>query len=204
MYSYLKVISESTSVPGAGKTTKKMIFNFQSRKICQEWILFWGFYWIFRTNILNEFNRTENWFVWQFFNDSLWTMFLQANESAPSINCGNSVCSENENDKEDYCRPRPLSEAYSVPPAARPITVSTSMNFASPPQLPPPNPTPSPSPCEMNYSVLPPPTPVQGTSISSTFNSQANGLDLPLQGYLKMHPAGEQINEFHKSPQYTR
>ncbi|XP_043271568.1 mucin-5AC isoform X2 [Venturia canescens] len=130
MYSYLKVISESTSNPGA------------------------------------------------------------ANESAPSINCGNSVCSENENDKEDYCRPRPLSEAYSVPPAARPITVSTSMNFVSPPQLPPPNPTTSPTPCEMNYSVLPPPTPVPTASTSSASNSQSNGFDLPLQGYLKMHPAG--------------
>lgn len=106
--------------------------------------------------------------------------------------CGNSVCSDNEHDKEDYCKPRPLSEAYSVPPAARPVTVSTSLTFVGPPQLPPPNPTTSPTPCEMNYSVLPPPTPVHGPPPTPT-PIQANGLDLPLQGYLKMHPAGEEF-----------
>lgn len=106
---------------------------------------------------------------------------------------------DTEHDKEDYCQPRPISEAYLVPPAARPVITSASIS-CTPPQLPPPNPTTSPNLCEMNYSIVPPPTPVLGplftpspmsTSTQSTVNFEANGLSLPLQGYLKMHPAGE-------------
>ncbi|KZC10757.1 Phosphoinositide 3-kinase adapter protein 1 [Dufourea novaeangliae] len=89
------------------------------------------------------------------------------------------------NDKEDYCRPRPLSEAYSVPPAARPIT-----SLILPGQLPV---TPSPTttnPIEANYSIVPAPTPVVVSPSTPTAPANTpNGLELPLQGYMKMHPA---------------
>nr|XP_012151400.1 PREDICTED: phosphoinositide 3-kinase adapter protein 1 isoform X2 [Megachile rotundata] len=90
------------------------------------------------------------------------------------------------NDKEDYCRPRPLSEAYSVPPAARPIT-----SLILPGQLPvTPNPTTS-NPIEANYSIVPAPTPVVvSPSTPTPTTTIPNGLELPLQGYMKMHPAG--------------
>ncbi|XP_057338201.1 phosphoinositide 3-kinase adapter protein 1 isoform X2 [Microplitis mediator] len=101
------------------------------------------------------------------------------NESAPVQL--NSL--DTEHDKEDYCQPRPISEAYLVPPAARPVITSASIS-CTPPQLPPPNPTTSPNLCEMNYSIVPPPTPVLGplftppptsTSTQSTVNFEANG-----------------------------
>ncbi|XP_043488203.1 uncharacterized protein LOC122515076 isoform X2 [Polistes fuscatus] len=87
------------------------------------------------------------------------------------------------NDQEDYCRPRPLSEAYSVPPAARPIT-----SLILPTQLMTPSNINSNNPLEANYSIVPAPTPVIISPTTPTFIP--NGLDLPLQGYMKMHPAG--------------
>ncbi|XP_063988086.1 phosphoinositide 3-kinase adapter protein 1 isoform X1 [Diachasmimorpha longicaudata] len=101
-------------------------------------------------------------------------------------------CLDTENDKEDYCRPRPLSEAYLVPPAARPVTTSPSMTPITPPQLPPPNPT-SPTPSEMNYSIVPPPTPVLGAPPINLNHYDVNGLNLPLQGYMKMYPASPKV-----------
>ncbi|XP_044594902.1 phosphoinositide 3-kinase adapter protein 1 isoform X1 [Cotesia glomerata] len=115
-----------------------------------------------------------------------------SNESAPAQL--NSL--DTEQDKEDYCQPRPISEAYLVPPAARPVITSAPISCA-PPQLPPPNPPTSPNPCEMNYSIVPPPTPVVGALFSPTtppVNFEANGLSLPLQGYLKMQPAGPKLS----------
>ncbi|XP_076618941.1 DBB domain-containing protein stumps isoform X1 [Colletes latitarsis] len=97
-----------------------------------------------------------------------------------------NTTTDTNNDKEDYCRPRPLSEAYSVPPAARPIT-----SLILPGQLPvTPSPTTS-NPIEANYSIVPAPTPVVVTpSTPTTTTTAPNGLELPLQGYMKMHPAG--------------
>lgn len=91
------------------------------------------------------------------------------------------------NDKEDYCRPRPLSEAYSVPPAARPIT-----SLILPGHLPvTPSPT-TPNPIEANYSIVPAPTPVVASPLTPTATmTMPNGLELPLQGYMKMYPAGK-------------
>lgn len=97
-----------------------------------------------------------------------------------------NTTTDTNNDKEDYCRPRPLSEAYSVPPAARPIT-----SLILPGQLPvTPSPTTS-NPIEANYSIVPAPTPViVSPSTPTAATSIPNGLELPLQGYMKMHPAG--------------
>ncbi|XP_026669368.1 phosphoinositide 3-kinase adapter protein 1 isoform X2 [Ceratina calcarata] len=99
-----------------------------------------------------------------------------------AANADPSSTNEATNDKEDYCRPRPLSEAYSVPPAARPIT-SLILPGQSPVVTPEPSTTTTTTPLnpiEANYSIVPAPTPVVS----------ANGLELPLQGYMKMHPAG--------------
>ncbi|XP_054001924.1 uncharacterized protein LOC128888813 isoform X2 [Hylaeus anthracinus] len=97
-----------------------------------------------------------------------------------------NATTDSTNDKEDYCRPRPLSEAYSVPPAARPIT-----SLILPGQLAvTPSPTTS-NPIEANYSIVPAPTPVVvGPSTPTATTTTQNGLELPLQGYMKMHPAG--------------
>nr|XP_033332433.1 uncharacterized protein LOC117223941 isoform X2 [Megalopta genalis] len=97
-----------------------------------------------------------------------------------------NTSNEASNDKEDYCRPRPLSEAYSVPPAARPIT-----SLILPGQLPvTPGPTTT-NPIEANYSIVPAPTPVHVSPSTPTAPANTpNGLELPLQGYMKMHPAG--------------
>ncbi|XP_011306679.1 phosphoinositide 3-kinase adapter protein 1 isoform X2 [Fopius arisanus] len=105
------------------------------------------------------------------------------NESASPLTHLN--CLDTEHDKEDYCRPRPLSEAYLVPPAARPVTTA--------PQLLPLN-TISHTPTEMNYSIVPPPTPVLGVPPTNLSNSDVNGLNLPLQGYLKMYPASPKVS----------
>ncbi|XP_017762185.1 PREDICTED: phosphoinositide 3-kinase adapter protein 1 isoform X2 [Eufriesea mexicana] len=107
----------------------------------------------------------------------------QAASADPSTT---NTTNDTNNDKEDYCRPRPLSEAYSVPPAARPIT-----SLILPGQL---SVTPSPTtnnPIEANYSIVPAPTPVVvGSSTPTPATNISNGLELPLQGYMKMHPAG--------------
>lgn len=111
---------------------------------------------------------------------------VEGNDNENRIENKNNNEKNNEriNDQEDYCRPRPLSEAYSVPPAARPITslilptqLLTSSNI---------NPN---NPLEANYSIVPAPTPVIISPTTPTITS--NGLDLPLQGYMKMHPAGK-------------
>ena len=90
-------------------------------------------------------------------------------------------------DKEDYCRPRPLSEAYSIPPAARPITTSLT-SFSTPPELPPPNPSVNTS-LEGNYSIAPTPTPIN-VPLTSTSTQNFNEVDQSFTGYLQMHPAG--------------
>ncbi|CAL7952184.1 unnamed protein product [Xylocopa violacea] len=106
----------------------------------------------------------------------------QAASADPSTT---NTTSDTNNDKEDYCRPRPLSEAYSVPPAARPIT-----SLILPGQLPVTSSPTTTNSIEANYSIVPAPTPVvisPSTPTSTTIT--LNGLDLPLQGYMKMHPA---------------
>ncbi|XP_015590355.1 uncharacterized protein LOC107265423 isoform X2 [Cephus cinctus] len=94
---------------------------------------------------------------------------------------------------EEYCCPRPLSEAYCVPPAARPITLAPSSASSTPipVQLPPPN------PMESNYSRVPTPTPLilMSASSSAYSNDSNNANDSPtadtrLGRYMEMHPAG--------------
>ncbi|KAG5332224.1 BCAP protein, partial [Acromyrmex heyeri] len=99
-----------------------------------------------------------------------------------------TVTNEISNEKEDYCRPRPLSEAYSVPPIARPVTIllpnlqtaSTSSTITNP--------------LAANYSVVPTPTLVINNQLPSTPTSTtsvtSNGLNMPFQDYMKMHAAG--------------
>ncbi|XP_070514150.1 uncharacterized protein Stumps isoform X2 [Cardiocondyla obscurior] len=106
-----------------------------------------------------------------------------------------TVANENSNEKEDYCRPRPLSEAYSVPPIARPITMlapnlqttSTSSTMTNT--------------LTANYSIVPTPTPVINNQLPSTPTASVapNGLDTSFQGYMKMHAADHSIttNSFH-------
>lgn len=95
-----------------------------------------------------------------------------------------AITHETNNEKEDYCRPRPLSEAYLVPPVARPITILTSSAQMITDS------TITNNPLAVNYSTVPTPTPVILPSISTTVVS-SNELDLSLQGYMKMHPAGK-------------
>lgn len=69
-----------------------------------------------------------------------------------------------------------------MPPAARPIASPSNLssfsmcsnNFMA----------------DMNYSIVPPPTPVLNSSVSTPINLDGNCLNSPLQGYLKMNPAG--------------
>ncbi|CAL1675712.1 unnamed protein product [Lasius platythorax] len=98
-----------------------------------------------------------------------------------------AVANETGNEKEDYCRPRPLSEAYLVPPIARPVTTliptlqtTTIANTSTNNTL------------AANYSIVPTPTPVILPSTPTT-TVISNGLDLSFQGYMKMHPAGSKI-----------
>ncbi|XP_011138035.2 phosphoinositide 3-kinase adapter protein 1 isoform X1 [Harpegnathos saltator] len=91
------------------------------------------------------------------------------------------------NENEDYCLPRPLSEAYLVPPIARPVTtlisslqtttVSTTMSNL----------------IAANYSVVPTPTPVILPFTTATCNP-SNGLDPSLQDYMQMYPVGSKIS----------
>ncbi|XP_066582939.1 phosphoinositide 3-kinase adapter protein 1-like isoform X2 [Prorops nasuta] len=81
------------------------------------------------------------------------------------------------NEKEDYCRPRALSDAYSVPPAARPVTSLFLPGVAGTPLT-------ANSPIGTDYSIVPPPMPVE--PVSSTDNSFRPS---SLQGYVRMCPA---------------
>ncbi|XP_011499576.1 PREDICTED: phosphoinositide 3-kinase adapter protein 1 [Ceratosolen solmsi marchali] len=87
--------------------------------------------------------------------------------------------------QEDYCRPRPLSEAYSVPPMARPVPITSQQqhqqqrtfpDYSTPPPLPLPN-----SPVAADSTLAP---------ASSTTTLDPSGLELPLQGYMQMNPTG--------------
>ncbi|KAF7411823.1 hypothetical protein HZH66_000719 [Vespula vulgaris] len=169
MYSYLKVISENASSQAT---------DIQS------------------TNSTNDKSNDK---TSETNNDK--TNEVEGNDNENRIENKNNNEKNNEriNDQEDYCRPRPLSEAYSVPPAARPITslilptqLLTSSNI---------NPN---NPLEANYSIVPAPTPVIISPTTPTITS--NGLDLPLQGYMKMHPAGPKtptLNGSHQAPSRT-
>ncbi|XP_032664319.1 phosphoinositide 3-kinase adapter protein 1 isoform X2 [Odontomachus brunneus] len=89
---------------------------------------------------------------------------------------------ETSNENEDYCQPRPLSEAYLVPPIARPVTTliptlqTTTASMAMS------------NPLTANYSVVPTPTPVILPSTPSASSNSSNGPDLSFQGYMKMYP----------------
>ncbi|KAI4472836.1 hypothetical protein M0802_016481 [Mischocyttarus mexicanus] len=124
---------------------------------------------------------------------------IEIDENKSENKNGNDNNNDRINDQEDYCRPRPLSEAYSVPPAARPIT-----SLILPTQLLTPSNINSNNPLEANYSIVPAPTPVIISPTTPTFIP--NGLDLPLQGYMKMHPAGPKtptLNGTHQVPSRT-
>ncbi|XP_026829203.1 phosphoinositide 3-kinase adapter protein 1 isoform X1 [Ooceraea biroi] len=89
------------------------------------------------------------------------------------------IANEINNEQEDYCQPRPLSEVYLVPPVARPVTTliptmltTTIANMTADRSL------------NSNYSTVPTPMPVMFSSASSV---TSNGLDLSFQGYMKMH-----------------
>ncbi|XP_019883431.1 phosphoinositide 3-kinase adapter protein 1 isoform X3 [Camponotus floridanus] len=96
-----------------------------------------------------------------------------------------TVGNETGNEKEDYCRPRPLSEAYLVPPTARPVTTLT-------PTLQTTIANTSTNNTLANYSIVPTPTPVILPSTPTT-TAISNGLDLSFQGYMKMHSTGSKI-----------
>lgn len=119
--------------------------------------------------------------------------FLQfsGNESASTF-----LRNEDNGDKEDYCRPRPISEAYSVPPAARPI-IASSTSFTTPPELPPPNPAIN-SLIEENYSIAPTPTPINMPS-TPTSTHHFNEFEQSFAGYLQMHPAGKLFIQLYKN-----
>ncbi|XP_012228798.1 uncharacterized protein stumps isoform X1 [Linepithema humile] len=107
------------------------------------------------------------------------------------------VASDASNDKEDYCRPRPLSEAYLVPPVARPViapipTLQTTMTTS----------TTANNSLTANYSIVPTPTPVMLPATPTT-SITPNGLDLPLQGYMKMYPAGSKTPTTNLPPSRT-
>ncbi|XP_018400300.1 PREDICTED: phosphoinositide 3-kinase adapter protein 1 [Cyphomyrmex costatus] len=99
-----------------------------------------------------------------------------------------TVTNEINNEKEDYCRPRPLSEAYSVPPIARPVTILLpSLQTASISNT-------TTNPLAANYSIVPTPTLVINNQLPSTPTSTtsvtSNGLNTSFQDYMKMHAAG--------------
>ncbi|XP_016840215.1 phosphoinositide 3-kinase adapter protein 1 isoform X2 [Nasonia vitripennis] len=87
--------------------------------------------------------------------------------------------------QEDYCRPRPLSEAYSVPPTARPVTAicRTFPDYSTPPPLPQPNPVvPASTAAGSEDSGSATPTPLAAGYASSSSTLNASNLELPLQG----------------------
>ncbi|XP_072754308.1 uncharacterized protein Stumps [Anoplolepis gracilipes] len=92
-----------------------------------------------------------------------------------------AVANETGDEKEDYCHPRPLSEAYLIPPIARPVTtlistLQTTTNAS----------TSTNNTLAANYSIVPTPTPVMLPSTPTT-TVTSNGLDLSFQGYMKMN-----------------
>ncbi|XP_011862378.1 PREDICTED: phosphoinositide 3-kinase adapter protein 1 [Vollenhovia emeryi] len=96
-----------------------------------------------------------------------------------------TIANEASNEKEDYCRPRPLSEAYLVPPIARPVTIlipSVQTANASGTTT---------NTLAANYSIVPTPTPVINNQLppTPTTSVTSNGLDTSFQGYMKMHAA---------------
>jgi len=97
-----------------------------------------------------------------------------------------TIANETSNEKEDYCRPRPLSEAYSVPPIARPVTTLI-------PSLQTTNTSSTTTNTLANYSIVPTPTPVINNQLPSTPTTlvTSNGVDTSFQGYMKMHAAGK-------------
>lgn len=129
--------------------------------------------------------------------------YLKIMSETPVEETGNESVSPflRNGDKEDYCRPRPISEAYSVPPTARPITVS-STSFTTPPELPPPNPTIN-SPIDGNYSIAPSPIPITVPS-TPTSTHHFNELDQTFAGYLQMHPAGSRTPMLSSTPSSSR
>jgi len=104
-----------------------------------------------------------------------------------------TIANETSNEKEDYCRPRPLSEAYSVPPIARPVTVlipnlqSASISSTTTNSL------------AANYSIVPTPTPVINNQLPSTPTTSvtSNGLNTSFQDYMKMHVTGKYYELLH-------
>lgn len=103
-----------------------------------------------------------------------------------------TVTNETSNEKEDYCRPRPLSEAYSVPPIARPVTI-----LIPSPQTASTSSTTT-NTLVANYSIVPTPTPVINYQLPSTPTSvTSNGLDTSFQGYMKMHATGKYSELLH-------
>ncbi|KAL7300367.1 hypothetical protein TKK_0006988 [Trichogramma kaykai] len=92
--------------------------------------------------------------------------------------------------QEDYCMPRPLSEAYSVPPAARPVTRHFP-DYATPPPLPQPNSVNNNNNNKASSASL---------SSSSSANNYGSNLTIDgsnaeqqhnsIQGYVQMNPAG--------------
>lgn len=94
--------------------------------------------------------------------------------------------------QEDYCRPRPISEAYSVPPTARPVTAicRTFPDYSTPPPLPQPNPVVPTTATGSEDSGSATPTPLAPGYASSTSTLSASNMELPLQGYMQMNPAG--------------
>ncbi|XP_029173623.1 phosphoinositide 3-kinase adapter protein 1 isoform X2 [Nylanderia fulva] len=107
----------------------------------------------------------------------------QTNNRSTGTNSSTDVSSANEtgSEKEDYCRPRPLSEAYLVPPIARPVTtlISTLQTTTVPS-------TSTNNTLAANYSIVPTPTPVILPSTPTT-TAISNGLDsLSFQGTSKI------------------
>ncbi|XP_012525011.2 uncharacterized protein LOC105830310 isoform X2 [Monomorium pharaonis] len=94
-----------------------------------------------------------------------------------------TIANETSSEKEDYCQPRPLSEAYSVPPIARPITI-----LIPSPQTASTSSTAT-NPVAANYSIVPTPTPVINNQLPSTPTNSVTSseLDTSFQDYMKMH-----------------
>lgn len=93
------------------------------------------------------------------------------------------MTNETNNEKEDYCRPRPMSEAYLVPPVARPVTILSSAQTAI-------DSTSANNLLATHYSTVPTPTPII-LPPASTNVLNSKGLDSSLQGYMKMYPASK-------------